>query len=204
MRESYWVIAVSRDGCRDEIRRAYRQFLRRREASGLQDAPTGWEIRRAYASCVGEPRSSRCSSVQSTRRPPDAFGVADAPWSADEVAVDFPSVAPGVDRIRDGFLRHEQSTQAVSTEVKLTEHEARQGAVIPLEVPVRCTCLICGGRGEIWTEPCTMCRGSGSDSCRHHVRLSVPAGVRQGTRFHFSISPPYAPVTSVEVRIAIR
>jgi hypothetical protein len=36
------------------------------------------------------------------------------------------------------------------------------------------------------------------------MRLRVPAGVREGTRFRFSVAPQGAPETFVEVRITIR
>ena len=37
----------------------------------------------------------------------------------------------------------------------------RNGAVVPLEVPVRCTCRDYGGRSGTWAEPCARCQGSG-------------------------------------------
>ena len=46
-------------------------------------------------------------------------------------------------------------------EVSLSQREAAAGLVVPLEVPVRATCPHCGGRGETWTEPCGLCRGTG-------------------------------------------
>ena len=65
---------------------------------------------------------------------------------ADEVVVDFPSVAPAVDRIRTAFLADER-VASLSAAIHLTTREAREGATVPLEVPVRCTCPDCGGRG---------------------------------------------------------
>jgi len=72
---------------------------------------------------------------------------------ADEVVVDFPSVAPAIDRVRSGFLTSERS-EALSATIQMTPREAFEGATLPLDVPVRCTCRGCGGRGESWTEPC--------------------------------------------------
>ena len=42
---------------------------------------------------------------------------------------------------------------------------------VPLEVPVRCTCHACGGRGETWTEACRRCRGSGIELLRHQLQV---------------------------------
>jgi len=78
---------------------------------------------------------------------------------ADEVVIDFPSVAPAVDRIRSAFLADER-VAALSAAIQLSPREAMAGATVPLEVPVRLTCQSCGGRGETWTEPCARCAGS--------------------------------------------
>ena len=58
---------------------------------------------------------------------------------ADEVVIDFPSVAPAVDRIRRAFLADEHPV-TLSTAIQLTPREATAGATVPLELPVRCTC----------------------------------------------------------------
>ena len=97
-------------------------------------------------------------------------GAAESSCFADEVVVDFPSVAP---------------------------------AVVPLSVPVRCTCRGCGGRGESWTESCVRCAGSGTEVLDHQVQVTVPAGVEHGTRVQFVVTPPQHPPTRIELRIAI-
>ena len=53
--------------------------------------------------------------------------------------MDFPSVAPAVDRMRRSFLGDER-TAPLSATIQLTRHEAREGATVPLEVPVSATC----------------------------------------------------------------
>jgi hypothetical protein len=52
---------------------------------------------------------------------------------ADEVAIDFPSVAPAVDRIRRAFLADEHPV-TMSTAIQLSPREAVAGATLPLEV----------------------------------------------------------------------
>lgn len=123
---------------------------------------------------------------------------------ADEVAIDFPSVRHFVERVRDGFLGEPEGAEILTTQVWLSRREASAGTIVPLEVPLRGTCVRCGGRGETWTEPCADCRGTG-DLCVHQpVRLSVPAGVADGARFRFRVSSPQAEPVRVEVRVAIR
>jgi hypothetical protein len=123
---------------------------------------------------------------------------------ADEIAIDFPSVGCVVDRMRDAFLGERADADVVHREVSLSQREAFDGLVFRLDVPVRVTCPHCGGRGETWTEPCCLCRGTGRSALCHPVRVSVPARVADGARFRFRVTSPDASSVRVEVRVAIR
>lgn len=126
----------------------------------------------------------------------------DANCFADEVVIDFPSVAPAVDRMRNAFLADERAA-ALSAAIRLTRREARDGAMVPLEVPVRCTCHVCGGRGETWAERCVRCQGSGTELLRHQLQVAVPAGVLDGACFKFTVIPRHNPPTRVELRVLV-
>jgi hypothetical protein len=121
---------------------------------------------------------------------------------ADEVAVDFPSMAPAVDRMRRGFLIGERLAD-MPTPLRLSHREAREGTVVPLAVPLRCTCVGCGGRGETPSGVCFSCAGRGTEMRRQDVRVSVPPGVCHGDRFHFSLMPPHEAPTRVELQILV-
>ena len=129
-------------------------------------------------------------------------GSHDASCFADEVVIDFPSVASAIDRMRSAFLADERGT-SLSAAIRLSPREARHGATVPLEVPVRCTCRDCGGRGETWTEPCPQCAGSGTRTLRHQLQVSVPAGVLDGTRFYFTVTPRHDPPTRIELHVLV-
>jgi len=120
---------------------------------------------------------------------------------ADEVGIDFPSVIPAVDRIRRSFLADEHA--ALSATIRLSIREAREGATVPLAVPVSCTCHACGGRGESWPEPCGRCLGSGVELRRRQLKVTVPAGVLDGTRFNFTLAPRHDPPTRVDLRVLV-
>ena len=94
----------------------------------------------------------------------------DANCFADEVTIDFPSVAPAVERIRRAFLADERPA-ALRAAVELTARQAVSGVTVPLDVPVQCTCGCCGGRGESWTEPC-------SDMPRIRIRAAAAPRAR--------------------------
>jgi len=121
---------------------------------------------------------------------------------ADEVVIDFPSVAPAVDRIRRAFLADEHPA-ILSTSIRLSPREAIVGATVPLEVPVRCTCGGCGGRGESWTGPCARCHGGGTELLRHLLQVTIPDGILDGTRFQFTVTPRYNPSTCIELIVRL-
>ncbi|HKY21669.1 MAG TPA: hypothetical protein VJM31_10660 [Vicinamibacterales bacterium] len=127
-------------------------------------------------------------------------------WFADEIAIDFPSLNGAVERMREGFVAASAEGgrgRQLMAELHLSPREAFDGVTVPLDVPVRKLCLACGGRGEIWSDPCEACDGSGEALARHPVRLVVPPRVQDGDRFSLSVSAPSAPLTRVEVRVVL-
>lgn len=127
-------------------------------------------------------------------------------WFADEIAIDFPSVHSAVERMREGFVAasiDEDRRRHLSAELHLSAREAFNGVTVPLDVPVRKLCVACGGRGEVWSDPCQPCDGTGEALARHPVRLVVPPRVQDGDRFSLSVSAPSAPLTRVEVRVVL-
>jgi hypothetical protein len=127
---------------------------------------------------------------------------------ADEIAIDFPSIGDLVERVRERFLgQGTDGANAPAThtaEVSLSRRDATTGIVVSLEVPLRDTCRLCGGRGETWAEPCAACCGTGEALVQRPVRLTVPAGVVDGARLRFRVNAPHAAPLRVEVRVAIR
>jgi hypothetical protein len=121
----------------------------------------------------------------------------------DEVAIDFPAVGDKVERMRHAFVEPDAPVDRLRAEITLSRRQAGAGAAVPLEVPMRWTCRTCGGRGEVWSDPCGACAGSGHAMHRRTLTVSVPPGVVHGTRFSFSVSPPRGPRMRVEVRVAV-
>jgi molecular chaperone DnaJ len=198
MRDYYDVLGVSPDAGADEIKRAYRQLARRYhpDISGDDRAIAFKELTRAYDMLSDVSRRKQYDRTLSSQG-------GGTTWFADEVAIDFPSVASVLDRMRDAFFTAEPAI-TLSAEMSLTAREAFSGVTVPFDVPLRCTCPRCGGRGEVWTEWCATCAGLGEVAAAHSVNVRVPAGVHHGDTFRFSLTPPGAPSTVVEVRIAIR
>ncbi len=68
---------------------------------------------------------------------------------------------------------------------------------------MRRTCRHCGGRGEQWPDPCGPCAATGIEVRPHPVRVLVPARVRDGARFRFTVAPRHQPETRIELRVAV-
>lgn len=124
-------------------------------------------------------------------------------WFRDEVAVDFPSLGAAADRMRDSFLAADGTVAPLRAEIRLSPNDARESRHVPIELALRSTCPACGGRGETWSESCQTCAGTGDGITRHQVHVRLPSGVRDGARFFFSVTPPHAPATVIDVRVTV-
>ena len=133
---------------------------------------------------------------------------------ADEIAIDFPSAGHFVARVRRAFLAGDAAACAsgspgddfdgpITRRLCLSSEEAERGTIVPLEVLLRETCERCGGRGEIWAEPCADCDGAGDAVVPRWVSVSVPPRVTDGTRLHFRITAPREAAVRVQVCVAI-
>jgi molecular chaperone DnaJ len=199
MRDYYEVLGVSPDAKAADIKRAYRQLAKRYhpDISGDDRVATFREVTRAYE-VLRDPERRRTydAALRESRS-------AREDWLRDEIAIDFPSISSVLDRMRDAFFGTTAGA-GLSAEIELTPEEAFWGTSVPLDIPLKRTCPACGGRGEVWQQWCSECRGDGDVPIFHPLRLRVPAGVRPGTRFRFSVMPPGSAPTLVEVRISVR
>ncbi|HVH28068.1 MAG TPA: hypothetical protein VM818_14965 [Vicinamibacterales bacterium] len=123
---------------------------------------------------------------------------------ADEIAIDFPSLEPAVERMRDSFLGERADAEpddVVRLELHVTRRDMWEGASVPIEVPIRGVCRRCGGRGEVWTEPCEACASTGVTLERRLVRIPLPRGLADGGRFRVRVSVPGGESVRFEIRI---
>ena len=122
---------------------------------------------------------------------------------ADEVAIDFPSSRAAIEFFRRDHVEPDGPALIAHAEITLSASQAGAGAMVPLDVRVPRTCLCCGGRGEVWSEPCLPCDGRGQELLSQRLTVAVPAGVEHGDRFSFSVSLPRGPRTRVNVRVVL-
>ena len=122
---------------------------------------------------------------------------------ADEVAIDFPSSRAAIELFRRDHVEPEGSGVTAHAEIAVSASQAGAGAMVSLEVHVPRTCACCGGRGEVWGEPCEPCDGKGQELLPQRLTVAVPAGVIDGDRFSFTLWLPRGPRTRVDVRVAV-
>jgi DnaJ-class molecular chaperone len=213
MQTYYRILGVNEHAPPEEIKRAYRRLARRYhpDLAGCSASGSFREVREAYETLCDENRrrdyDARLSAARNARRPAvsarqTTFWTRD--WLADEVAIDFPSMAEAIERIRRTFVGPEPASGPLSAEILVSPEEANEGVEVPLDVPVSGPCPDCGGRGESWSGHCVPCRGSGEASLRYRVHVSLPRGVADGTRFRFALGEDFAARTWVEVRVAVQ
>jgi hypothetical protein len=127
----------------------------------------------------------------------------DAICFSDEIVIDFPSMARAVDRMRRSFLIDERLADR-PTSLPLSRRQARDGTVVPVEVPVRFMCGRCDGRGETAGTACRPCGGTGTEVSRRGMRVSVPPGVSHGDRFHVLVPSPNDAPFRIELQISVQ
>lgn len=213
MSSYYRVLGVSRNADLREIRRAYWSLARRVQRESRRDASASdlTEIQRAYDTLSDLARRQMYDARRSAPLSASAEGSYVVPdvvpaLDNDDVAKEFPSmatIARIVPQMRAAFSVEAEVGENHTTRVELTPKEAHEGVRIPFHLPVRPVCPMCGGRGELWTEPCGVCAGTGAGSLSHQLHLPVPPGVRHGMRLRFSVTPPFSAEAHVELHIAI-
>ena len=122
---------------------------------------------------------------------------------ADEVAIDFPSSSAAIEFFRRDHVEADAQTPTTHAEITISASEAGAGTMVSLDVNVPRTCACCGGRGEVWSEPCVPCHGRGQQLQQQRLTVAVPAGVEHGDRFSFNVSLRRGPRTRVDVRVVL-
>ena len=101
---------------------------------------------------------------------------------ADEIAIDFPSLEPAVERMRESFLGEQTGAElgdVVRLDLQVTRRDVWEGASVPVEVPMRGVCRRCGGRGA---PPGAGVPGRGPPSRSSGWRLPPAPSVRNPLR----------------------
>ena len=126
------------------------------------------------------------------------------PSLRDEVALDFPSARQALDQARRDFADTDAPLRRLAVDVALTPLELRRSARVPLCVHMPIVCETCGGRGEVWNDPCGGCDASGTARATRYVVVRVPANTASGTLLRYRLALPYGPLVRLDVRLTAR
>jgi curved DNA-binding protein CbpA len=106
MRTYYEILGVRENAAPGEIKHAYRRLVRQLhpDLSGGDTSLPLRQVIQAYETLSDEQRRRHYDQDLATRRRPTVPDLDHRVWFADEVAIDFPSIADVIDRIRESFL----------------------------------------------------------------------------------------------------
>ena len=204
LKNYYVVLGVHRGENAKGIRAAYKDLAKQfhPDRIGEQGNKTFQEISEAYQTLSDpekrrlynhsldqqEDARSEVGSETSSRRD---WGLASLGWEAVPSTLGFPYAQSRYQLVPDNFssLRAPKGARAeeLNFEVILTAEEARQGGVIPVEIPVFYPCWACGGSGREWMFPCVQCQGLGRTETYRTLNIRFRPRVRSGTIIEASI-----------------
>ena len=127
----------------------------------------------------------------------------DRRWFADEVAIDFPSVAPAIERMRSAFLADEHVEDADRGTRDLAARSARRRDRPARRARSGAPAASAADAAKHGRSPARGCAGSGVELMHHQVHITVPAGVEDGACFHFSVSARHDLSTRIELRVLV-
>ncbi len=110
-----------------------------------------------------------------------------------QIDIDLTDAANGVTRTIE-FDRAEACGDCSGSGTRRGSRPARctrcQGRGVLLQrqgfFQVQMTCGSCGGRGEVVTDPCPTCRGTGQAIIKRTLEVSIPAGVDSGNQIRLA------------------
>jgi DnaJ-class molecular chaperone len=186
-KDFYLLLGVSRDATTAAIKRAYRRLAKKYhpDLDPLRQGDDFRELQAAYETLADAERRRR---YDETLRQGEGDKFRSLAWSF----VRSPAA---------GDLRRPIRPGSLSGEILLTPHEAAEGGVLALDVPVSATCPSCEGTGGFVFD-CGRCGGEGKIERRLPVPLRIPPRVGEGTVFQVAVDDPS--VLSILLTVHIR
>lgn len=186
-KDFYLLLGVSRDATTAAIKRAYRRLAKKYhpDLDPLRQGDDFRELQAAYETLADAERRRR---YDETLRQGEGDKFRSLAWSF----VRSPAA---------GDLRRPIRPGSLSGEILLTPHEAAEGGVLALDVPVSATCPSCEGTGGFVFD-CGRCGGEGKIERRLPVPLRIPRRVEEGTVFQVAVDDPA--VLSIFLTVHIR
>ena len=204
LKNYYVVLGVHRGENAKGIRAAYKDLAKQfhPDRIGEQGNQTFQEISEAYQT-LSDPEKRRLynhsldqqedarTEVGSETSSGRDWGLAPLGWEAVPWKLGFPHARSRYQLVPDNLnlLRAPKGARAeeLNFEVILTAEEARQGGVIPVEIPGFDPCWACGGSGREWMFSCVKCQGLGRTETYRTLNIRFRPRVPSGTIIEASI-----------------
>lgn len=208
MKNYFVILKVGSDASPEEVRKAYRCLARERHP----DAETGSkekfkELREAY-DALRNPENRRYHERELGLWRGESTGLFSG--SAIDIGTDFESHSPAFEdfeeltyRTHRGKRRKSDGREHLHVEIVLSRQEARDGGIIPLDVPVHNSCLMCKGRGETLGFFCLSCDGRGAVKDCRTLPVTIPPLVRSGSSFLYDLETLGLPEVLLHVDVSI-
>ncbi len=192
----YEILGVARSASDKEIRSAYRKLARRnhpdvnpndkgaearfKEIQGAYDVLSDEETRKKYDKYGERWRQADQIEEMERQRAQAGFGGGGFSFSAENLDdLDLGSMFGG---IFGGGPRGPRRGQDIESPTEITLEEAAAGTTRTVSLHSSEPCAVCSGNGAIGNARCHACGGAGETVRPRHLEVSVPPGVRTGSR----------------------
>ncbi len=193
----YKVLGVNQEAGPDKIKGAYRRAAKRYQPDvSRKNGEKFREVQEAYET-LSDPEKKALYDLEISRKHSPA--VRPRPYSSHPEHSHPSSLSDEIDQFfgrfedlwrdpwADFFGEIEQSYQDLSVDIILTPSEARKGCKVLLEIPFWNRCKKCRGTGYDKEWICSLCRGRGEERLEKKIRVTLPAGVTNGTEIRIPL-----------------
>jgi DnaJ-class molecular chaperone len=191
MKDYYRILGVPHDCSQEDIKKAYRKLARGSHPDTCEnkDGSKFREVQEAYdAIGSADKRRAYDNSLKENQR-----HVYFRPMSANERVPFYPvSIENFFEQMLGNVLRGDSIFQEYDEidyqlELILTADEARTGLIIPVTIPMRKNCPVCGGTFYSIFSFCEYCHGVGHVVRNITAKVEIPPQVRNNSRFRIPI-----------------
>ncbi len=190
MKDYYQILGLPHQCTQEDIKKAYRKLARgsHPDTCKEKDSSKFREIQEAY-DAIGSTDKRRAYDKRlkeaAEYRPISSF------WNNEQYPYSF-SIENYFEDMLGNLLQknpifQEQYEIDHQLELILTADEARAGLIIPVTIPIRKTCPVCGGTLFNIFSFCDYCHGAGHIVRDIAAKVEIPPHVRNNSRFKIPI-----------------
>ena len=198
-KDYYQILGVKREAGQKEIKQAYRRLARKHHPDvnpGDRSSESKFkEINEAYEVLSDPEKRKKYDLFGDKWQYADQF----SDFGGGRTPFDFGDMSSGMGGIGDIFeslfggfraggktSRRPRRGQDMEHPVEITLEEAYNGTKRTIQTQGEGVCQVCGGVGALGNAPCFSCGGSGRSTSVRNLEVTIPPGVRDGSRVRIS------------------